>query len=127
MKVITKCSCCDGTGKTTREIKVGDVLTPLDGSGMPTGLQGILFTKTRSPFRPIRVLDIQGKLLAVEPAHWNGKDIDRKWEDLHKNNEAALHASMWIWEDNDDIDVISQCGFWIDAQRCHLVSGEEEE
>ena len=118
MKIKESCNQCGGSGSITRQIKKGDIMTPRDGSGMPRGLHHVLwnghgrrdlYLPPAEAFKPIRVLRVEGDMLAVVPLHWDDAEIQRK-EMLDQNIGPAL---TWIPDADNDI-------FWIYAPHCHL-------
>jgi hypothetical protein len=110
MKIKDICKCC-GVG-SIRNLKEGDILTPLDGSGMPNGLHYVLFNGVGSnpPFKPVRVKKIEGDTLAVTPLHWDDVMQMRK----ERFSEKVYPALSWI--EGVDRDV-----FWVYAPHCSFV------
>lgn len=101
------CKYCNGTGKVN--VKVGDIVTPRDGSGMPNGLHTILFNGIGSspPFNPVKVLHIEGSALFVVPIDLRGKEFE----------EGPYGARSWMEIDGEGVS-----GFWIYAPFCHIAS-----
>ena len=108
------------------ELERGNVVTPKDGSSMCSTLHSILFRGPGMGFKPVRIIDIQGKMLAVEPAHWDDKDVRNKelWGDKFP---YAHSASTWIWgsREHSNYKVLSEYGFWIDAYVSGIAIKEE--
>jgi len=46
MIVKSRCEACGGSGRIERELRVGDIVTPQDGSAMCSALHSILFKGT---------------------------------------------------------------------------------
>ena len=117
MNIKYNCDACGGTGVIDRSPQVGDVLEPLDGSGFPNGLHPILFTGTSNPFKPVRVLCVEGDVLGIVPLHWDDRDIRHK----EMFNGDTYSAITWLWEvKNGELETICEYGFWIYAPACHL-------
>jgi len=112
MEITETCKQCGGRGSITRQIEVGDIITPGDGSGMPNGLHHILWNGVSKavPFKPVRVLQVEGNMLAVQPLHWDDKET-RYREILDNSVSPALS-----WIPNADRGV-----FWIYAPHCHPI------
>lgn len=113
MNMGLKCQRCNGSGK--RQLSVGDIVTPRDGSGFPNGLHSILFQGTGENFKPVRVLSIQGNMLGVVPVHWDDKEI--RHTELFGKEGRAYQASNWIWVNGKSV---TEYGFWIDVTVSHL-------
>jgi len=119
MLVETTCAACGGTGKLRREIRVGDVITPQDGSGMCDALHMILFLGVGKGFKPVKVVAIEGNMLGVEPVHWGNEDTMHK-EMYHGDNPVGASTS-WIWKGTyTNNEALSRNGFWIDAHISNL-------
>lgn len=110
MKIKKTCSECGET--TTKEIKVGDIITPRDGSGMPNGLHHVLWNGCGKdvPFKPVRVLQVEGNMLAVTPLHWDDSTNREQFDD------KVYPALSWIPSRRGSRDV-----FWIYAPHCHPI------
>jgi hypothetical protein len=112
MEIRKTCEQCGGSGFITQQIKVGDIITLGDGSGMPNALHHILWNgvdKTVS-FKPVRVLQVEGNMLAVQPLHWDDKEIRYK-EMFDKEVYPALS-----WIPSADRSV-----FWTNALHCQPI------
>ncbi len=120
MEYVKTCNHCGGTGKITRELKVGDIIQPTDGSSMPNALHKILWNGHGVPscdlplgaekaFKPVRVLSIEGSLIAVVPVHWDDREIRHK-EMFDKEIYPAL---SYIYEGKGKY--VSDYGFWINV------------
>ena len=111
MKVKVFCKAYGGTGSEIREIRVGDVLTPVDGSSMPWGLHRKLDIRGSeghvTGFRPVRVLSVEGEMLAVEPV-----DSPESW----KNDDAYKNSIAPIWGPGSGNQLGN--GFWIHSRHC---------
>jgi len=114
MKIERTCECCHGEGVVIDTVKVGDVITPNDGSGMPTGLHHVLWNGVDSapPFKPVRVVRIEGDALAVVPLHWENKGI--KYDELLDANVSP--ALSWLPEAHE------REVFWVYAPYCFFRS-----
>jgi len=121
MFIETKCKECGGTGKHRREIRVGDVVTPQDGSAMCNALHRILFNGVGSspPFKPVRVVAIEGEMLGVVPVHWDNQQtyIDEMYHGEHPVGDSAC----WIWRGTyNNPKSVTGAGFWIHAHVSNL-------
>jgi hypothetical protein len=77
--------------------KIGDIVTPVDGSGMPEPLKEYLHKN--GTFGDVRVLDIQGDLISVMPV---GLTMGQIWDD-----EKLSGCCQWL-----STGVYAH-GFWI--------------
>lgn len=119
MFIETTCKVCGGTGKHRREIRVGDVVTPQDGSAMCHALHRILFRGTGMGFKPVRVVAIEGDMLGVVPVHWDNWEVRNK--EMYRGDLPASDASVWIWKGTyANNQVVVEAGFWINAHISHL-------
>ena len=120
MKIKTTCKECGN--ETTRELKVGDILTPTDGSGMPNKLHELLWNgHSCSGFKPVKVVAISGYMIAVIPASWQDRDIRRS--DIFDNKIKAWDSLQSIWakvdyktsfkHDEMYFDLVNEHGYWI--------------
>lgn len=108
MKYIMKCKVCDG-----RELKLGDIVTPTDGSAMPNALQKLTWNGScGSGFKPVRVLAISGEMLGVVPASWDDKDT--RIAEMFREDVNPAIASLWVGNERYGE------GFWINAHTSHL-------
>ena len=109
MEIKTTCNCCGNT--TTRQIKVGDTIELGDGSGMPNGLHHVLWNGVGSnpPFKPVRVVRVEGNTLAVIPLHWGNREFAHK----EKFDDKVYPALSWLLDSRDI--------FWVYAPHCQPV------
>ena len=108
MEITQTCNYCKGKGKITRQVGVGDILSPADGSGLPNGLKPLLQIwqdRCVVDFKPVKVLHIEGETLFVIPIDWEGKRYD---------HDVYLAQSWMI------IDEHGTTGFWVYAPHCHF-------
>ena len=112
MEISKKCDRCGGGGYIKREIKLGDVLVPHDGSGMPNALHKLTFNGTGKGFKPVEVLAVSGEMLGVTPASWNNKEtmLRERFED------DVYPAITSLWANGTRYGE----GFWINAKVSHL-------
>jgi len=120
MLIKKECTACGGTGGVVRELRVGDIVTPTDGSSMCSALHRILFKGTGAGFKPVRVLAIEGNMLAVVPAYW--EDDGAKHNDLYGLSNHVSESSSYIWkgESYSLVSLICRDGFWIHAHVSHF-------
>jgi hypothetical protein len=114
---------CKGVA-ISRKIRVGDVIQPLDGSGMPNVLHTLLWNgvgiryqdlplSPETAFKPVRVLSIEGDMLAVVPLYWD--NFDAKWKDWRNDEVRAALSYVWktqLWN-HSQFDCIAEKAFWI--------------
>jgi len=122
MKFTVTCDKCNGKGVIERELRIGDIVTPCDGSAMPNALHKLLWNghgRTDLPllmneaFKPVRVLAISGEFLGVTPASWTNRDTmmaERFREDIYP-------AISCLWVGGKQYGE----GFWINAKISHLL------
>ena len=108
------CNCCHGSGKVSRTIKIGDIVTPNDGSSMCMDLHRILRAGTGRPFKPVRVVAIEGDMLGVIPVHWDDKDLRHK-EIFGEGGVYESKCHIWKGHESDTFKLITEYGFWIHA------------
>ena len=89
------------------KFQIGDIVIPLDGSSMNAELHKLLFTETSKPFKPVKVLAIEGNLLGVAPLN-----VGEHWYNPGKQ-------SFWGREEYKKLGE----GFWIDKK--HVKKSEE--
>lgn len=133
MKIIRECFICGQ--KTESEIQVGDVVKPYDGSGMPNGLHSILWNGAgrrhlplpqEEAFKPVRVVSIEGDMLAVVPFHW---DKDRGTARKEEFSNEIYPALCPIWKETyDGWGVLCDHAFWIHGptSNLHLLSRDNK-
>ena len=111
MKIKGSCSQCGGS--ITKEVEAGDIITLGDGSGMSNGLHHVLWNGWGKdvPFKPVRVLRVEGNMLAVTPLHWE-KDAGNR----EQFDDKVYPALSWIPSRGGSRDV-----FWIYAPHCHPI------
>ncbi len=130
MKIEVTCKECGA--RHNREIKVGDVVKPYDGSGMPNALHHLLWNgsepcnkgrtlplPSNEAFKPVRVLSIEGDMLAVIPLHWDNLDIRHQ----EMFNDKVYPALTHIWKgDYHNYKSVYDHAFWIHAPVCYIHS-----
>ncbi len=113
MKIETTCDKCGS--KINREIQIGDIVYPHDGSSMCSALHHkLIITDTGSKdkywwvhgFEAVRVLAIEGNLLGVQPLDWK--------LDYNCPEDDKLHASKSELYGEKDCQHFGE-GFWIYA------------
>jgi hypothetical protein len=119
MEFLSTCKHCKGSGKTTTTIRVGSIIQPTDGSSMCNALHKMLWNgegRTNLPlpqneaFKPVRVVAIEGNMLAVVPLHWE----DRIGRITDRQDDKCYAAMSSIWTGNPYKHVATR-GFWIHA------------
>ena len=125
MNIKQTCQHCGGNGFINTTIKVGDIIQPRDGSGMPNALHHLLWNGSdpcnkgrdlplpqNEAFKPVRVLSIEGDMLAVIPLHWDDRDIRHK----EMFDDKVYPALSYIWKGNYHNNTsIYDHAFWINA------------
>jgi len=123
MKIKTSCKACGGAGFKTRELRIGDIVTPIDGSSMPHGLHRKLEIRGGNEygenhvtgFFPVRVLSIEGEMLAVEPVYF-----PESW----KNDDAYKNSIAPIWGPGSCNQLGD--GFWIHSRHVIVEDGVKD-
>lgn len=98
-----------------KNVKVGDIVTPCDGSSMNGHLHELLFIGTGVGFRPVKVIDIQGRMAAVVPADWdvNFHYDNKNWTDEYNSKQPVWHGTY------SNATKVGE-GFWIDLEISNL-------
>ena len=113
MKIETTCKEC--SNKISREIQIGDIVYPCDGSSMCSSLHHrLIITDTRSKdrywwvhgFEAVRVLAIEGNLLGVQPIDWK-LDYNCPEDDRLRASKSQLYGGETCQNFGE--------GFWIYA------------
>jgi len=113
MKIETTCKECGS--KINREIQIGDIVYPWDGSSMCSALhRELAITNTGSKdryswvhgFKAVKVLAIEGNLLGVQPLDWE--------RDYNRPEDDKLYASKSELYGGEPCQNFGQ-GFWIYA------------
>lgn len=111
-----RCKECDGVGVYNIELKVGDIVTPIDGSSMNGALHSLTWRGAiESGFKDVKIVSIQGEMLGVEPVDWNNRKFD--------SDMSLGYGSIWeesidelletVKFNNKTIRQVTQFGFWI--------------
>ena len=116
MELKQTCKHCGGNGFTNIQIKVGDIIQPQDGSSMSPVLHRLLWNglghSAEGAFKPVRVLSIEGDMIAVVPLYWDNPDICHK----ERFDDKVYPTLCHVWKGTyTNANSICDYAFWINA------------